>query len=93
MELDDLARKYGLDTLEERTNFLQPSTEEQTKQVNTTWYKDFLKVTDEGIIEAFETLFSEPSKFLTNIISLSKTYADLLKWRAYARTQLAKEMK
>lgn len=88
MELDELARQYGLETLDERKAILNPTTEEQIEQVEYIWYRDFIKATDTGILTAFETLFAEPTKFAINIISLYKEYSTLIKARAYARTKI-----
>lgn len=53
-------------------------------------YDTFLKATDFYIVKAFETLMSEPAKFLTNIISIAKENAEVMKYRTIARTELAK---
>ena len=84
----DILNKYGMETLEERIAILQPPDAECQKQIERNFYLEFLNNTDYEIIKAFETLFSEPTKFLTNIVTLYKTYSEVIKWRAYARGEI-----
>ena len=53
-------------------------------------YDTFLKATDYYIIRAFETLMSNPTSFLTNLVSISKENAEVTHYRTIARTELAK---
>lgn len=53
-------------------------------------YDTFLNATDYYIVKAFETLMSEPAKFLTNIVLIAKENAEVMQYRAIARTELAK---
>lgn len=87
---EEILNKYGMETLEERVAFLQPPDAECEKQIHDNFYQEFLNNTDFEMIQAFETLFSEPTKFITNIVSLSKNYTEVIKWRAYARGELIK---
>lgn len=87
---ENILNKYGMETLEERIAFLQPPDAECEAQIERNFYQEFLNNTDFEMIKAFETLFSEPSKFLTNIISLYKDYSEIITWRAYARSELVK---
>ena len=87
---ENILAKYSMETLEQRIAFLQPPDAECEKQIEKNFYQEFLDNTDYEMIKAFETLFSEPSKFLTNIISLYKDYSEIITWRAYARSELLK---
>ena len=87
---ENILNKYGMETLEERVAFLQPPDAECEKQIERNFYQEFLDNTDYEMIKAFETLFSEPTKFVTNTISLYKDYSEVIKWRAYARGELMK---
>lgn len=51
-------------------------------------YDTFLKVTNTAIIEAFETLMSNPTSFLTNIISIARDNATLMQYRTIARQEM-----
>lgn len=82
--------KYGMQSLDDLIAFLQPPDETAEKQIKKNFYQEFLSNTDYEMIKAFETLFSEPTKLLTNIVSLSKDYTEVIKWRAYARGELMK---
>lgn len=87
---ENILNKYGMETLEERLAFLQPPDAECEKQVRRNFYEEFLGNTDYEMIKAFETLFSEPTKLVTNIISLYRDYSEIIKWRAYARGEILK---
>ena len=52
-------------------------------------YETFLKATDYYIIKAFETLMSNPTSFLTNLVTIAKENAEVMQYRTIARTELA----
>ena len=87
---DDVLAKYGMESLETRMQILGAVTDEQIKQVRYYFYTEFLNNTDYEILSAFEKLFSEPTKLLTNFISVAKEYSDIIKYRAFARGELLK---
>lgn len=72
----DILEKYDVSTL-------HPEDEVGT-------YDTFLKATDYYIIKAFENLMGNPTSFLTNLVSIAKENAEVMKYRAIARTELAK---
>ncbi|MBQ0088126.1 MAG: hypothetical protein KBT27_02200 [Prevotellaceae bacterium] len=53
-------------------------------------YRTFLQRTDYEIIKGFESLLTEPLKFLQNIITLAATLKELSGWRAVARIEIEK---
>jgi len=53
-------------------------------------YRQFLTNTDYEIIKGYESLLSEPLKFLTNLLALAKTLSEVSKYRAIARTEIEK---
>lgn len=53
-------------------------------------YRTFLTVTDYEIIKSYETLMSEPTKFITNLATMYKNNKEVITWRVYAREQLNK---
>lgn len=59
-----------------------------TDETKIMYYKTFLQATDFEMLKAFEKLFSEPTKFVANIVTLYKSYSEVIKWRVYARTQV-----
>lgn len=53
-------------------------------------YREYLKITSNEILEGYESLLTEPAKFLTNLLELVVTLNTVLKYRAIAKRELRK---
>lgn len=55
---------------------------------DTSIYYAFLNRTDFEIIKGFESLLSEPTKFLSNLVELAKTLKEVSGYRSLARQEI-----